>query len=44
MLDAAREIQEHLTGVEDYQLAEVVWRDAVARWPGAFRPGIPNRS
>jgi hypothetical protein len=35
MLDAAGEIQEHLAGVEDYILAEAVWREAVARWPGA---------
>src|SRR5262249_6945266 len=31
MLDAAGEIQEHLAGVEDYLLAEAVWRDAIAR-------------
>jgi hypothetical protein len=35
MLDAAGEIQEHLAGVEDYMLAEVVWREAIARWPKA---------
>lgn len=35
MLDAAGEIQEHLAGVEDYILAEAVWREATARWPGA---------
>jgi hypothetical protein len=35
MLDAAGEIQEHLAGVEDYILAEAVWREAIARWPGA---------
>jgi hypothetical protein len=34
MLDAAGEIQEHLAGVEDYMLAEAVWREAIARWPG----------
>jgi hypothetical protein len=34
MLDAAGEIQEHLAGVEDYIL-EAVWREAIARWPGA---------
>jgi hypothetical protein len=33
MLDAAGEIQEHLAGVEDYILAEAVWREAIARWP-----------
>ena len=26
MLDAAGELQEHLAGVEDYVLAEAVWR------------------
>jgi hypothetical protein len=35
MLDAAGEIQEHFAGVEDYILAEAVWREAIARWPGA---------
>jgi hypothetical protein len=35
MLDAAGEIQEHLAGVEDYILAEAVWREAIARWPKA---------
>jgi hypothetical protein len=35
MLDAAGEIQEQLAGVEDYRLAEAVWREAIARWPGA---------
>jgi hypothetical protein len=35
MLDAAGELQEHLARVEDYILAEVVWREAIARWPGA---------
>jgi hypothetical protein len=29
MLDAAGEIQEHLAGVEDYMLAEAVWRESV---------------
>jgi len=33
MLDAAGEVQEHLAGVEDYILAEAVWREAIARWP-----------
>jgi len=33
MLDAAGEIQEHLAGVEDYILAEAVWREAITRWP-----------
>jgi hypothetical protein len=33
MLDAAGKIQEHLAGVEDYILAEAVWREAIARWP-----------
>ena len=33
-LDAAGEVQEH-TGVEDYLLAEAVWREAIARWLGA---------
>ena len=33
MLDAAGEIQEHLTGVEDYELAASVWLAAVKRWP-----------
>ncbi len=35
MLDAAGELREHLARVEDYILAEVVWRGAIARWPGA---------
>jgi len=35
MLDATGEIQEHLAGVEDYILAEAVWREAIARWPDA---------
>jgi hypothetical protein len=35
MLDAAGEIQEHLAGVEDYMLAEAVWREAIARWQKA---------
>ena len=35
MLDAAGELQEHLAGVEDYVLAEAVWRQAIARWPAA---------
>ena len=35
MLAAAGEIQEHLAGVEDYILAEAVWRETIARWPGA---------
>jgi hypothetical protein len=35
MLDAAGEVQEHLAGVEDYILAEAVWREAIARWPDA---------
>jgi len=35
MRDAAGEIQEHLAGVEDYELAEATWRAAIARWPGA---------
>jgi hypothetical protein len=35
MLDAAREIQEHLAGVEDYILAEALWREAIERWPDA---------
>jgi hypothetical protein len=30
MLDAAGEIQEHLAGVEDYELAEATWQTAVA--------------
>jgi hypothetical protein len=29
MLDAAGEIQEHLAGVEDYILAEAVWRAGI---------------
>jgi len=33
MLDAAGEIQEHLAGVEDYELAESAWLAAVRRWP-----------
>jgi hypothetical protein len=37
MLDAAGEIQEHLAGVEDYLLAEAVWREAIARG-GRRRP------
>ena len=36
MRDAAGEIQEHLAGVEDYELAEATWRAAIARWPGAI--------
>jgi hypothetical protein len=35
MLDAAGEVQERLAGVEDYILAEAVWREAMARWPKA---------
>lgn len=35
MLDAAGEVKEHLAGVEDYIVAEAVWREAVARWPQA---------
>jgi hypothetical protein len=35
MLDAGGELQEHLAGVEDYVLAEAVWRRAIARWPAA---------
>lgn len=35
LLDAAGEIQEHLAGVEDYILAEAVWREAIARCPAA---------
>jgi hypothetical protein len=31
LLDAVGEIQEHLAGVEDYMLAEAVWREAIAR-------------
>jgi hypothetical protein len=29
------ELQGDLAGVEDYILAEAVWREAIARWPGA---------
>jgi hypothetical protein len=35
MLDAAGEVQEHPAGVEDYMLAEAVWREAIAQWLGA---------
>jgi hypothetical protein len=35
MLDAARRNPGTLAGVEDYRLAEAVWREAIARWPGA---------
>jgi hypothetical protein len=35
---AAPEIQEHLAGVEDYILAEAVWREA-NHWP---EPGMVN--
>jgi hypothetical protein len=35
MLDAADEIQEHLAGVDDYELAEATWLAAVERWPKA---------
>jgi len=35
MRDAAGEIQEHLAGTEDYILAEALWREAIARWPGS---------
>jgi hypothetical protein len=35
MLDPAGEVQEHLAGVEDYILAEAVWREAIARRPDA---------
>jgi hypothetical protein len=37
MLDHAGEVHEHLAGVEDYILAEAVWRAAIERWlqPGA---------
>jgi hypothetical protein len=47
LLDAAGEIQEHLAGVDDYILAEAVWREAIARWPGAtiiLRQGAAGRS
>jgi hypothetical protein len=33
--DTAGEIQEHLAGVEDYELAEATWQAAIARWPKA---------
>jgi hypothetical protein len=36
MLDGAGEIQDHLAGVEDYILAEAVWREAIPRWPDAL--------
>jgi hypothetical protein len=36
MLDAGGKIQEHLADVEDLHiLAEAVWREAIAQWPGA---------
>jgi len=35
MLDAVGELQEHLAGVEDYELAEATWQAAIARWPKA---------
>jgi hypothetical protein len=35
LLDAAGEVEEHLAGVEDYLLAEAVWRAAITRWPKA---------
>jgi hypothetical protein len=31
MLNASGEIPEHLAGIEDYILAEAVWREAIAR-------------
>jgi hypothetical protein len=40
MLDSAGEVQEHLAGVEDYILAEAVWREAIARWPDANNAAI----
>jgi hypothetical protein len=44
MLDAAGEIQEHLAGVEDYLLAEAVWREAISRWPKAHTVPSPRRA
>jgi hypothetical protein len=35
MLDAGGEIQEHLAGVEEYEVAEATWQAAIARWPKA---------
>ena len=34
LLNAVGETQEHLASVEDYLLAEGLWREAIARWPG----------
>jgi hypothetical protein len=32
-LDSAGEITETIAGVDDYELAEVLWRAAIERWP-----------
>jgi hypothetical protein len=34
-LDSAGEITETIAAVDDYELAEVVWRAAIERWPDA---------
>jgi hypothetical protein len=35
MLGPAGKGLAHLAGVEDYELAEAAWREAIARWPKA---------
>jgi hypothetical protein len=34
-LDSAGEITETIGAVDDYELAEVLWRAAIERWPDA---------
>jgi hypothetical protein len=34
-LDSAGEVTETIAAVDDYELAEVVWRAAIERWPDA---------
>jgi len=34
MLNAVGEVQEHLAGVEDYILAEAVWRKTMSAFAG----------
>jgi hypothetical protein len=34
-LDSAGEIIETIAAVDDYELAEVLWRAAIERWPDA---------
>jgi hypothetical protein len=34
-LESAGEVTETIAAVDDYELAEVVWRAAIERWPDA---------